>query len=219
MKKLITVSFVAILLVIFGVVYYNRVDVSASKSVVSLQVKSNRSYDIPAGTTYSWINAMPVMTDDVNFQWVNGAPYIIMTATHPTPSMSNTPNTLALGTVNSSTAYYAKGSAPANPVIDANCTFTITNDGTITEKIQIQCTDFTDYALGASADATHVKMTAYYSGQNPASGVVVNGTAQDFIPTIAASGTKAWDFKLDTITANGNGNVQTATITLTAATP
>jgi hypothetical protein len=223
MKKLIAIFLAFVLLVTFGVVWYNRVEVTASNTIISIKTGLNTLYDIPAATTYGWINGVPVVSEELNFAWVNGKPYGIFTAATSVVSYSltNSPdNKTFAGYLAPSATYYAKGTPPSTPVVNGDCTFTITNDGSNTEKITIQSTDFTNYALASTADATHVKMVAVYSGlADPANGIVVNGTAQTLVSSLTASSTKMWDFSIGTITANGNGNVQTATITLTAVAP
>lgn len=216
----ITLILLAIIIATIGIAYYNRVEVSASLTIVGLKVGLNdRHYDIPTATTYGWINGIPVVSEELNFAWVNGKPYGIFMATTSvvTYSVTSTPDKTFANPLAPSTSYYAYGAAPANPVDDANCTFTITNDGSGAEKIQISSTDFTNYALG-TPDATHVRMTWYTTGDNPSLGIVVNGTAQTLIASLPI-GTRMADFKLDTITANGNGAGQTATVTFTAVAP
>lgn len=222
MKKIFAIGLVVILLITFGVVYYNHVEVQASQTYIGLRVRLNdRRYDIPAATTYGWINGIPVISEELNFAWVNGKPYGILTATTISYSLTNSEGTKTFSEIPAPSAtIYAKGTPPSTPVVNGDCFSTITNDGSGTEKVQIQCTDFTNYALASTADATHVKMTAIYSGlADPANGVVVTNSPQDFIASLTASSTKMWDFRIQTITINGNGAQQTAIITLTAVAP
>jgi hypothetical protein len=123
------------------------------------------------------------------------------TAPPATYAISNTPATKDFGIITQSATYYAKGSAPSNPVTDGNCTFTITNgDPYNAVKINANATNFTG-GVGATLHASppgtdQVTMTLYYSGQNPASGLVMTTSDQVFIASLAANVTKMWDFNL-----------------------
>jgi hypothetical protein len=59
-------------------------------------------------------------------------------------------------------------------------------------------------------------MTAYYSGQNPASGVVLTTSYQSFKTAVADAATLKWDFKLETGTFT-DGVSKSSTITISAA--
>ncbi len=144
--------------------------------------------------------------------------YATGTESGGTPSLTNSPDSKAFGTVAENTTYYAKGSAPSNPVDDSECTFTITNDSAGAEDIDIKCSNFTGgvgWTLAGSVGENQVKITAYYSGQNPASGIVLTTSDQEFYDGLASSATILWDFRFETGTFT-DGAVKTATITLTA---
>lgn len=147
--------------------------------------------------------------------------YIEYTEGGGEPSISNSPSSENLGVVAENTTYYAYGSAPSNPVEDGECTFTITNDGSITIDINIKATNFTGgdgwTLTSGSPGSGEVRLTIYYSGQNPASGVTVNTTDQLFYSSLPASvnNTIKWDFKLETGIFT-DGVEKTSTITLTA---
>jgi len=135
--------------------------------------------------------------------------------------ISNSPSSKAFGVVAANTTYYAYGSAPSNPVADGECTFTVTNNGSQCD-IDIHGHAFSGgvgwtLTSGAPGENT-VRITAYYSGQNPASGIVVTISDQEFISALAASATKKWDFKLETGTFT-DGSQKTAVLTLTARAP
>ena len=136
------------------------------------------------------------------------------------PSLANTPSSENLGNVDESSTYYAYGSAPSNPVQDGECTFTITNDGSISIDIDIKATNFTGGSgwtlTSGSPGSGTVRVTAYYSGQNPASGVILTTGDQEFYTGLAASGTLKWDFKLETGTFT-DGVGKSSTITLSAS--
>lgn len=133
-------------------------------------------------------------------------------------AISNTPDTINIGVVNDNSTYYAKGSAPSNPVDDSECTFTITNAGT-TCDLDMNITDFTGgttWNIVSGAPSTNeVRITSYWSGQNPASGLVLANTDAEFKDAFAA-GTLKWDFKMETGDLAFEANQHTATITITA---
>jgi hypothetical protein len=206
MKKILIILGTVILATVLGVggfLYSNRTTVSASMKIVSIQIGINRSYDIPAGTTYSWINAVPVMTDETHYEWINGRPYIIFSATTSAPSydIANDPSTKGFGMVLASTTYYAKGSAPSNPVGDGDCTFTITNNGDDCD-LDMKIGDFTGGVgwniVAGAPGADEVRLTAYYAGQNPAAGLVLANGDAEFYDHFVAAATLKWDFKFET---------------------
>jgi hypothetical protein len=137
-----------------------------------------------------------------------------------TGSLTNDPNTKAFGIVAASSTYYADGSAPSNPVGDGDCTFTITNDGASTEDIDMKISDFTGGVgwniVAGAPGSNEVRITAYYSGQNPASGLVLANTDAEFYDALAASATIKWDFKFETGSSFTDGVAKSATLTLTA---
>jgi hypothetical protein len=132
--------------------------------------------------------------------------------------ITNSPDTKAFNVIQESGSFYAKGSAPSNPVTDGECTYTITNTGSVPIDISITGFNYTGgvgWTLGASVGANTVKMTAYASGTNPASGVVLTTGSQLFLSNLAAAATKKWDFRLDTGTFT-DGAAKTGKITLTS---
>lgn len=135
-------------------------------------------------------------------------------------SITNTPDNENIGVVADSSTYYAYGSAPSNPVQDGECTFTITNNGSLTFDIDMSISDFTGGTgwniVSGSPGSNEVRVTAYYSGQNPASGLILSNSPQEFYDALAASGTLKWDFKMETGVLTDEPNQHTATITITA---
>lgn len=136
------------------------------------------------------------------------------------PDISNTPSTEDLGSVAPSATVYAYGSAPSNPVQDGECTFTVTNNSGAAVDIDIKGANWTGgvgWTLTSNSPGSNeTRITAYYSGQNPASGVVLTTSDQSFITSLADSGTKKWDFKVETGTFT-DGVQKSTTITLTAS--
>ncbi len=144
-------------------------------------------------------------------------------ATAASYSITNDPALEELGIVSPSSTYYAKGSAPANPVVDGDTTFTITNNGSAAEKISIKGANFTGgvgWTLVSGAPGSNeVRITAYATGDNPASGPVLTTSDQTLVASLAASATKKWDFKLETASGFGDGAAKSGVITLTASAP
>lgn len=136
------------------------------------------------------------------------------------PNLTNSPSSKDFGVVSASSTYYAKGSAPNNPVQDGDCTFTITNTGHSYEDFAIKSSNATGgvgWTLTSSAPGTNTfRLTAYYSGQNPASGVILTNSNQAFYSNLITSGTIKWDFQLETGTFT-DGVQKQWTITLTAS--
>lgn len=146
--------------------------------------------------------------------------YVTYTASG-TYNLTNSPSSIDFGVIQPNTKYYAYGSAPSNPITDGQCTFMITNSQSNAIKINIQATNFTGgdgWTLGAP-DGTHSRLIAYYSGQNPASGVTLTTSDQVFIASLAGSATLKWDFSWETATSFADGTQKSSTITLTGLVP
>lgn len=135
--------------------------------------------------------------------------------------ISNSGSNVNFGIVSTSTTYYAKGSAPNNPVVDGDCTYSVSNDGADAFKIMIHGHNFTGgvgWTLGAPGE-NQARITAYYSGQNPASGVVITTSDQQFYASLGAGNHLHWDYKLETPTSVTDGVQKQTTLTLTAVSP
>jgi hypothetical protein len=138
-----------------------------------------------------------------------------------TYNLTNSPSSIDFGVIQPNTKYYAYGSAPSNPITDGQCTFTITNGQSNAIKVNIQATNFTGgggWTLGAP-DGTHARLIAYYSGQNPASGVTLTTSPQAFVASLAGSATLKWDFSFETATSFADGTQKSSSITLTGVAP
>ena len=139
--------------------------------------------------------------------------YLFATVTYTTntPSITNSPSSLAFGTVAPGTTYYANGSTYSNPVTSGQCTFTITNSGSSTVNIALSCSNATGgntwTLVSGTPSGDQFKIIAVYQGENPASGLVLTTSNQAF-DTIAASGTLKWDFEEIT---GGTGSGKTGT--------
>lgn len=148
---------------------------------------------------------------------------IYATGTEPVsnPSVSNSPNSINLGTLSPSSTYYAKGSAPSNPVQDSECTFTITISDA-TADIFMTMADFTGGVgwniVASDPSVDEVQITAYYSGQNPASGLVLSNSSQEF-KSSQGVGTLKWDFKVVTGSSFTDGVTKVGVLTISVAAP
>jgi len=122
---------------------------------------------------------------------------------------------------------FKEGSGDDDPTFaltDAQCHFTVTNDGEVSVDVTISATDFTGgsstWTLGSTAGTNIVVLSAGQSGDAAETNMVtIATTAQAFMSTLATSGTKKWEIQLDTpvdITV-WDGTGVSSTITLTAA--
>ena len=136
-----------------------------------------------------------------------GSPYNIKSAS--VPATTNTPTSKAFGTVQPGTTYYANGSGYSNPVTGAQCSFTVQNTGSSTCGISLTCTNATGgntWTLVSSAPSgDQFEVIAVYSGENPASGLVLTTSPQTFDASLAAGATLQWDFE-EILGGAGTGN-------------
>ena len=146
-------------------------------------------------------------------------------------SITNSPSSLAFGTVMPGTTYYAynqsTGSYP-NPVTSSQCYFTITNAGGSSVNLALSCTNATSgntwTLVSGTPSGDQFEVIAVYNGENPASGLVLTNSNQSFYSALAASGTLLWDFK-EVLGGTGTGKsgtfsdaaTKTYTITITGS--
>lgn len=136
------------------------------------------------------------------------------------PDIFNTPDSKDFGPVSENSSYWSNGSAPAFPMDDPECHFTMTNNGTDAVGISISATDFAggdDWTLVSASPGTgEARMKAGKEGDNDESEMVTLTTGDKaFISSLAASESKKWELKLETGTFT-DGVAKTSTITLTA---
>lgn len=145
--------------------------------------------------------------------------YFLPAGGGPTYNITNEPDNENLGIVLDGHTYYAYGSAPSNPVQNGECTFTISNSGDSCD-IDMKITDFTGGTtwniVSGSPSTNEVRVTAYYSGQDPASGLVLANTDAEFYDGLASSSSIKWDFKFETGDLANENEQHSATITVTA---
>lgn len=158
-----------------------------------------------------------------------------------TPTYISISNDISTWTVNgltgdskidTSTTYFSNPqgdtTALSNPVVDNECRFNVTNDGSVAEDIAITWSHFTggdamqnaESAGSCTEGANSFCGYGYYSGlADPTSGHVVAKVSGglDLISNLASSASKKWGAELQTQTgAWSSGSAMTATITLTA---
>ena len=150
---------------------------------------------------------------------------ITATPTYIAITISNSPNTWAIGTVAENTTYWwtAAGTAPdPEPFEDADMKETLTNAGSVAIDVDVKCADFTGgVGWNISADdspaADEASVRAGITGTaNAAAMVQVINTDNEIIGTLAASGTKKICLSLETGTF-GDGVAKSATLTYTAS--
>lgn len=144
---------------------------------------------------------------------------VTVTATPTYISISNTPTARAFGIVTDTTDYWSSGSAPVWDLDDAECYFTVTNDGSVTENISVTGANFTGgvgWTLAGTPAADTVTIKVGKSGDVEANMVTLTTSAQSFISNLAAAGTMKWELKMETPTSFSDGVEKQGVITLTA---
>jgi hypothetical protein len=148
---------------------------------------------------------------------------ITATPTYIAMTISNSPNTWAIGVVVENTMYYwtADTLVPAEPLVDGDMKETITNTGSVAEDFDVECADFTGgVGWTLSADETpaanEVNLRAGITGMaNMAAMIQVVNAPAEFISNLAAAGTMKVCLILETGTF-GDGVAKSGTLTFTA---
>lgn len=139
----------------------------------------------------------------------------------PAYALTNTPDNVTMNSGSPlaiNTTYYAKGTAPNNPVVEGDTIFVVTNTG-IQCDLDIKLADFTGgvgWNISGSPGANEVKVTVYYVGQNPASGLVLTNSDQEWYDAFTVAGHFHWDFSLLTGSSFTDGVVKSGVITISA---
>lgn len=164
-------------------------------------------------------------TSNVSVDWL---PVVIYYTGEAAKSITNTPSSVAFGVVRGHTTSYSGGGAYSNPVTDGQCLLTITNTGGDSCDLMVSMTDWTAVGgntwnlVATSPDGDEIRITVVYSGQNPASGLVLTNADQTFYEGLNAGNTLKWDIKIefggDSSTGLfSDGKQHTGTITVTAS--
>jgi len=143
--------------------------------------------------------------------------------TYEPTDIGGSPASKAFGNVASGSSYWSNGSAPAFPLDDGECFFTVTNNGALPVDIFIKATNFTGgvgWTLAATPGVNIVTLKAGKSG-DAAEGnmVVLTPTDQAFITGLTGGNSKKWEVKMETPTSFSDAIEKTSTITLTATAP
>ncbi len=186
-------------------------DSGASSLVYSGDDFSNCSYATP-GKIPNWSSEQP-------------RKYSIKMTYTPTggvePDITNTPGFEGLGVVQQNSTYYAKGgsTAPSWPLGSTNCTFTLSNVGSINVTISAKATNWTGGAswnlTTAAPSENKVRLSLYRAGDNLSDNLTLSTVDQTFKSDLGPSVDILWDFKLETGTFT-DGVLKSTTITFTA---
>ena len=150
---------------------------------------------------------------------------VTVTATGSYISVTNTPNTEALGGVIASSTVWAHGSTPADPLEDGECTFTFTNEAasSVNVNVTIKMADMTGGVGWTNADAETAGADIFYmmagaSGVAHSAMVLAKESSayNTLISNLAPSATKKWEFAFHAPTSFGDGVQKSGDITLTA---
>jgi len=139
-------------------------------------------------------------------------------------TVSNSPNTWAIGAIaEAATVYWTDDSlVPAEPLVDGDMKETITNAGSVTSDVTVECANFTGgvgWTLSAdeTPGANEVNLRAGITGMaNLAAMIQVVNAPAELIDSLAALGTKKFCLILETGTF-GDGVAKSGTLTLTIA--
>lgn len=135
-------------------------------------------------------------------------------------NITETTTSKAFGVVAVNTTYWAIGHTPDNPINDAHCTFIITNSGLACD-LDIKMADFTggvgwNIEETANPGADEVMIYAFYSGNDPAAGLIVKNADQEFYDGLAVSAHIHWELKMVTGTSFTDGAAKSGILTITA---
>ncbi|MCJ7805211.1 hypothetical protein MUP46_01025 [Patescibacteria group bacterium] len=120
-----------------------------------------------------------------------------------TASISNTPDYWVIGDVQENADYWAKGSAPIFPIDNGECSFSVTNDGSVAIDISIKATNFTgagdNWTLTSNIPGLGtVRLLAFKSGDVVTDNVTLTTSDQPFISNLGDNTTMMWELKLET---------------------
>ncbi len=142
-------------------------------------------------------------------------------------SVSSSPTSRAFSFVKESSTYWSNnltlGYSPSWNITDAQCYFTLTNDGTTTENIAVHSHNYTNpngsvgwTLVSTTPSSAQARMTMYRTSDNSSLGIVLHGADQTFRNGLAQGGTVKWEIKLETGTFT-DGLQKSDNITFTAS--
>lgn len=167
-------------------------------------------------------------TSNVSVDWLPVMIYYSASGGEAPKSITNTPNSIAFGIVRAHTTSYSGGGAYSNPVTDGQCALTITNTGADGCDLTIRMTDWTAVGgntwvlIGTAPDGNQIRVSVVYSGQNPASALILTNSDQTLYEGLGAGNSIKWDIKVEFGGDSGtglfsDGKQHTGTITITAS--
>jgi hypothetical protein len=127
----------------------------------------------------------------------------IKAATGGTPSITNTPSSKSMGTLLSSSTFWSKNgsSAPSFPLTAGNCTFIVTNNGTITVNVSANATNPTGGSgatlVMGSPGSDQIRVSLYKAGDGTSDNLTLTTTQHTWLSSLAASANVSWDMKLE----------------------
>ena len=139
-------------------------------------------------------------------------------------TISNSPVTWAIGAIAEATTVYwtADTLVPAEPLVDGDMKETLTNTGSVTSDITVQCADFTGgvgWTLSAdeTPGANEINLRTGVTGMaNLAAMIQTVNAPAELVDSLAASGTIMVCMILETGTF-GDGVAKSGTVTFTIA--
>ena len=140
----------------------------------------------------------------------------------PSVSLSNAPTSKNFGLVDENSSYWSNTTAPTWPLDDAECYFTLTNNGSVSIDISIKATNFSGgvgWTLVTGVPGQNeARLTVWEDGDGEGDGIYLTTTDAAFISNLAASISQEWELRLETGTfTDGAGKSSTVTLTATSA--
>jgi len=136
------------------------------------------------------------------------------------PNITNVGGDWGLGVVEESSTYWANGSEPSWPLTDPDAKWTVTNNSGASVDIYIKGTNFTGgtpgWTLASTPGEDQVVMVAFKEGDGSGDGKTLTLNDQLFIDSLGDGADIDWEMKFLSATSHSNGDIKTATVTITA---
>ena len=137
-----------------------------------------------------------------------------------TPDISNVGGDWGLGVVEENSTYWANGSEPTWPLTDPDAKWTVTNNSGASIDIYIKGTNFTGgtpgWTLSGTPGEDQVVLVAFKEGDGSGDGKTLTLNDQLFIDSLGDGADMDWEMKFLSATSHSNGDLKTATVTITA---
>lgn len=124
------------------------------------------------------------------------------------PSLTNSPASRDMGILAPSNTFWSKNgaSAPSFPLTAGNCTFMVTNNGTISINISANATNPSGGSgatlIMSNPGSDQIRVSLYKAGDESADNLTLTTTQQAWLSTLAASANVSWDMKLEVGTSS-----------------